>query len=94
MTPLEHLNSSIARTALVISMKFSVFLLSFLATSRVTLAAPAASVDLADLPLDIGLEIRSSNPADEALAILEQRDYRVCEIINQTIRTIGTSKFT
>ncbi|RLL97478.1 hypothetical protein CFD26_106686 [Aspergillus turcosus] len=41
----------------------------------------------------MGLEIRSPNPADAPLAILEQRDYRVCEIVNRTIRTIGTSKF-
>jgi hypothetical protein len=75
-------------------MKFYVFLLSFLATSRVTLAAPAASVDLAALPSDTGIEIRSPNPADAPLAILEQREYRVCEIVNRTIRTIGTSKFT
>jgi hypothetical protein len=75
-------------------MKFSVFLLSLLASSRVTLGAPAAIVDLAELPSATSLEIRSLNPADEPLAILEQRDYRVCEIVRRTIRTIGTSKIT
>lgn len=75
-------------------MKLSIFLLSLLATSQVTLAAPTSIVDVAELPSDTGLEIRSPNPAHEPLAILEQRDTRVCEILNRTIRTIGTSKFT
>ncbi|GKZ89287.1 hypothetical protein AnigIFM59636_011014 [Aspergillus niger] len=75
-------------------MKLSTFLFSLLATSQVTLATPIPIVDVAELPSDTGLEIRSPNPADELLAILEQRDTRVCEILNRTIRSIGTSKFT
>ncbi|GAB1197492.1 hypothetical protein APSETT444_006787 [Aspergillus pseudonomiae] len=75
-------------------MKFSIPLLSLLATSQVTLAAPAATVDAAELPSDTILGIRSSNPSDEALAVLEQRATRVCEILDRTVRTIGTSKFT
>ncbi|PYH38086.1 uncharacterized protein BO87DRAFT_445857 [Aspergillus neoniger CBS 115656] len=75
-------------------MKLSIFLFSLLATSQVTLATPTPIVDVAELPSDIGLEIRSPNPAHEPLAILEQRDTRVCEILNRTIRSTGTSKFT
>ncbi|PIG83028.1 hypothetical protein AARAC_004924 [Aspergillus arachidicola] len=75
-------------------MKFAIPLLSLLATSQVTLAAPAATVDVAELPSDTILDIRSSNPSDEALAVLEQRATRVCEILDRTVRTIGTSKFT
>lgn len=75
-------------------MKFSIFLLSLLTTSQVTLAAPTPIVDVAELPSDTSLEIRPSNPANEPLVILEQRATRVCEILNRTIRSIGTSKFT
>ncbi|KAI9035226.1 uncharacterized protein KD926_004258 [Aspergillus affinis] len=75
-------------------MKLSIFLLSLLTTSQVTLAAPTPIVDVAELPSDTSPEIRSSNPADEPLAILEQRATRVCEILDQTIRSIGTSKLT
>ncbi|GMG22274.1 unnamed protein product [Aspergillus oryzae] len=69
-------------------MKLSIPLLSLLATSQVTLAAPAATVDVAELPSDTILDIRSSNPSDEALAGLEQRATRVCEILDRTVRTI------
>ncbi|KAE8133595.1 hypothetical protein BDV38DRAFT_295983 [Aspergillus pseudotamarii] len=75
-------------------MKFSIPLLSLLATSQVTLAAPVATVDVAELPSDTILDIRSSNPSDEALVVLDQRATRVCEILDRTVRTIGTSKFT
>ncbi|KAL3429978.1 hypothetical protein BDV09DRAFT_189657 [Aspergillus tetrazonus] len=53
-------------------------LLSLLAASQVSLAAPAPSVeavDIANLPSDIGLETRSPNPAHE----LEQRANGVCQ---------------
>ncbi|KAL4791641.1 hypothetical protein BDV19DRAFT_392855 [Aspergillus venezuelensis] len=78
-------------------MKFSIAFLSLLATSQVTLASPITSVDavnISELPSDIGLEIRSPNPASEPLAILEQRTNGVCQVLDRTIRTIGTSKFT
>ncbi|XRM44307.1 hypothetical protein ABZX51_007454 [Aspergillus tubingensis] len=77
-------------------MKFTTFLLPVLATSQVVLAAPTAptAVDIAELPPDIGIDIRSPNPAAEPLAILERRDTRVCEVVNRTVRSIGTSKFT
>ncbi|KAL4789706.1 hypothetical protein BDV19DRAFT_382899 [Aspergillus venezuelensis] len=68
-------------------------LFSLLAASQVLLAAPTPSVeavDIANLPSDISLETHSPNPAHE----LEQRSNGVCQVLNQTIRTIGTSKFT
>ncbi|KAI9370298.1 hypothetical protein BJX61DRAFT_544778 [Aspergillus egyptiacus] len=66
-------------------------LLSLLATSQVSLAAPAPSVeavDITNLPSNISLETRSPSPAHE----LEQRANGVCQVLDQTIRTIGTSK--
>lgn len=68
-------------------------LLSLLVASQVSLAAPAPSVeavDIANLPSNIGVETRSPNPAHE----LEQRANGVCQVLDRTIRTIGTSKFT
>ncbi|KAL5042616.1 hypothetical protein BDW71DRAFT_211057 [Aspergillus fruticulosus] len=68
-------------------------LLSLLAASQVSLAAPAPlveAVDIANLPSNIGLGTRSPNPAHE----LEQRANGVCQVLDRTIRTIGTSKFT
>lgn len=75
-------------------MKLLVPFLSVLATSQAALAAPAPIENLAELPPDTGLEVGFLNPADEALAVLEKRAMRGCQVIDRTIRTIGTSKFT
>ena len=51
-------------------------------------------MDVAELPSDTSFEIRFSNPADEPPAILESRGRLECEILDRTIRSIGTSKLT
>jgi hypothetical protein len=74
-------------------MKFSNTLYFLLASSGLVSAAPAAHFNaLNDTMANSGLEMRSPNKADHALATLEGRAIpATCKKIGRVILTIGTS---